>query len=118
MKTNSILLRGSKASGKSFIAEAMASMLSIEKVLRVGPSYETLVGIARKINAGNYDLIIFDECISDADIRRIDKFLNKYFDTIENRVTTILYLSQSSKVKSLEGFRIIECTYKFSSSKI
>lgn len=96
-----VILRGKSGSGKTFIAETIATFFEPEKVLRINASCSTLVGISREINRNDYDLIIFDECVDAKHIKDINSL------KALNPLTKVLYLTQDTSLIKLNGFRII-----------
>lgn len=111
MKTNSTILIGKKASGKTFIAETIASVLESNRVLRIDACGRTIVGIAREINKRDFDLIIFEECNDIKFIKHLDKLIKNHFVNNSITVKALVYLTQDCSFKKLDNFKIIECTY-------
>ncbi|MBC5835788.1 hypothetical protein G6N05_05260 [Flavobacterium sp. F372] len=114
MKTNQFILRGKKGSGKSYLSEKMACLLPSEKVLKLNAGTNTyLKYISRRINESNYDLIIFDECLSVEQILEINQLvILKHMNDNEETLKSVVYLTQENDFKYLRGFEIIECNYQ------
>ncbi|WP_026755058.1 hypothetical protein [Sediminibacter sp. Hel_I_10] len=104
VKTKNVIFRGPHASGKSYTSEIIANFFHPEKVLRIDAFSKTITAIKREIALGDYDLIIFDECL---DAKRI---ININRDVIEplNKVKNVIYLTNDKDFKSIDGFNIIE----------
>lgn len=112
MQTNSIILSGKQETGKTYLSDTMASLLPSEKVLKIDAGPNTLNYISRRINESNYDLIIFDECLSVEQILEINELvILKNMNDNEEKTKSVVYLTQENDFKDLRGFKIIECKF-------
>lgn len=116
MKTKSIILRGGPASGKTLLAETIASVLEPKNVLRINVN-RTIVGIIRDIHnqttERNFDLIIADGCLNANHIKYLNQnLINGWFFSNKLTFKTVVYTTQDFFPVDLENVTLIDCLYK------
>lgn len=108
---NKLILRGRKASGKSWNADLIQSTFDETEVLKLYCNVHTLIGINRAIHSGDYKLIIFEECIDNNHIISIYNFCLTEF-IIDKPDVMLVFITTDLNNILLNDVKIIECNYQ------